>query len=113
MPNASPFYPPIEPGLSPRAYLVELCHYAAADDDARFMRALGGLWDECAVPDTPVRPWHDLATAPVGCCPSAITGDELALFVALLIAADRDFAPPPRRRRKKQPTPHPLNAPTA
>jgi hypothetical protein len=75
-----------------------------APDDWRFNRALAAMWNSVILYDEPVRPWRELAAAPVGCCPSAVTGDELALFIGLMAGILADFKPPPKRKRKQQPT---------
>jgi hypothetical protein len=95
-----------DPDFAPPAddYVRQMKRYI--DDDWRFNRALAAMWNECALYEAPVRPWRDLAAAPVGCCKGAVQGDELALFVGLMAGVLVDFQPPPkpRQKRTKQPT---------
>jgi hypothetical protein len=91
-------------GPSARPYLYDLKRHAAADDEWQFVRTLAVLWNETACYEMPVRTWSELQGVPVGVCPNAATGDELAALVALLTAVYLDFKDPPKPRRKK-PTP--------
>ena len=91
-------------GPSARPYLYDLRRHAVADDEWCFARTLGALWNVTACYDSPLRTWRDLQGVPVGECPNAATGDELAALIGLLTAIYLDFTPRPKRRRKK-PTP--------
>lgn len=82
--------------------LLEMRRYARTDDDRLFTRALARLWNECVCYDEPVRTWRELQGVPISGCAGAVTGDELALFIALMIGIGRNFAPPPPKKATKK-----------
>lgn len=83
-------------------YVLEMMRWCKAGDDWRFNRALAALWNHVVCYEEPVREWRDLARAPLGNCPGAVDGDELALFVALMIGVLVNFTDPPPRKRKRR-----------
>lgn len=83
-------------------YVSEMRRWCKAGDDWRFNRALAALWNHVVLYDEPVREWRDLAAAPVGRCAGAVQGDELALFVGLMIGILVDFTDPAALRKRKR-----------